>query len=188
MGCSMPGLPVSYCLLEFFQVHLHCISDAIQLSHPLMPSSPSALSLSQDQELFQWVDCSYQETKILEFSFSISPSNEYSGLISFKIDWFDLVAVNGLSSVFSSTTVQRHHFRCSAFFTVQLLQLYITTGKTIVLTNIITFAHLGFCSNLVYIINCKFITVKFSKVTHHEILSKKEVFSEFNADTLLLLK
>ena len=56
----------------------------------------------------------------------------------------------------------------------------------LIIVVIIAFAHLGFCSNLVYIINCKFITVKFSKVTHHEILSKEEVFSEFNADTLLI--
>ena len=70
---------------RFAQVLIHCIDDAIQPSHPLMPSS--ALNLSQHQGLFHWVSCSYQMTKIWSFSFSVSPSNEYSGLISLQIDW-----------------------------------------------------------------------------------------------------
>ena len=64
--CSTPGLPVPHHLLEFAQVHVHYIGDAVQPSHPLMPSSPSALNLSQHQGLFQWVICSHQMTKILE--------------------------------------------------------------------------------------------------------------------------
>ena len=84
MDCSMSGIPV---LLEFVQVHVYCISDAIQPSHPLTPSSPPALNLSQHQGLFQWVICLHQQV--------ISPSSEYSGLISLKIDWFDLLAVQG---------------------------------------------------------------------------------------------
>ena len=90
MDCSMPGLPVPHHLLEFAQVHIHCISDAIQPSHPLMPSSPSVLSLSQHQGLFQV--CLPQMTKILELQ---HPSSEYSVLISLKIDCFDLLAVQG---------------------------------------------------------------------------------------------
>jgi len=66
MDCSMPGLPVPHHLLEFAQVHVHCLSDVIQLSHPLTPSPPSALNLSQHQGLFQWVVCLHQMTKILE--------------------------------------------------------------------------------------------------------------------------
>jgi len=66
VDCSTPGLPVPHHFLEFAQVHVHYISDAIQPSHPLMPSSPSALNLSQHQGLFQWVICSHQMTKILE--------------------------------------------------------------------------------------------------------------------------
>ena len=65
MDCSRPGLPVPHHLLEFAQVHVHCVSDAVQPSHPLTPSSPSALKLSQNQGLIQWVVCSYQMTKIL---------------------------------------------------------------------------------------------------------------------------
>ena len=79
--CSTPGLPVPHHLLEFAQVHVHCISDAIQPSHPLTSSFPSALNLSQHQGLFQWVSW----PKYWSFSFSISPSSEYSGLISLKI-------------------------------------------------------------------------------------------------------
>ena len=66
IDCSMPGLPVPHHFPEFAQVHVHCISDAIQPSHPLTPSSPSALYLSQQQGLVQWVGCSYQINKILE--------------------------------------------------------------------------------------------------------------------------
>ena len=89
MDCSTPGLPVPHHLLEFAQVHVHCIGDAIQLSHPLVPSSPSAFSLSQHQGLFQW--SLQQVTKVLELQ---HPSDEYSGLISFKMDWFDLFALS----------------------------------------------------------------------------------------------
>ena len=80
MDCSTPGLPVPHHLLELAQVHIHCISDAVQPSHPLMPSSPSVLNLSQHQGLFQWVYLP-QMTKILELQ---HPSSGYSGLISFR--------------------------------------------------------------------------------------------------------
>ena len=66
MDCSTPGLPVLHHLPKFAQVHVHCIGDAIQLSHPLMPFSPSAFNLSQHPGIFQWVSCSHQMTKILE--------------------------------------------------------------------------------------------------------------------------
>ena len=108
MDCSMPGFHVPHHLLKFSHVHVHCTRDAIQPFHPLMPSSPSALNLSQNQRLFQRVICSHQMTKHWSFSFSISPS-KYLGLISFRIDWFDLLS-KGLSRVFSSTTVRKHQF------------------------------------------------------------------------------
>ena len=104
--CSTAGLPAPHHLSEVAQVHVHWISDAIQPSHPLMPSS--SLNLSQHQGLFQWISSSHQVAKILEFS--IIPSNEYSGLISFRIDWFDLLASKRLSKVFFSTTVWKHQF------------------------------------------------------------------------------
>ena len=86
------------------------VSDAIQPSHPLSSPSP-AFSLSQHQGLFKWVSSSHQVAKYWSFSFSISPSNEYSELISFRMHWLDLLAVQGtlqgLSRVFSNTTVQK---------------------------------------------------------------------------------
>ena len=93
LECNMPGLPIPHHLPEFAQVHVHCISDASQPAHPLTPSS--ALNLSKHQGLLQWLGSSYQLTKLQSFSFSISPSNEYSGLISFRIDCFDFLAIQG---------------------------------------------------------------------------------------------
>ena len=91
MDCSMSGFPVLHCLPEFAQIHVHWVGDAIQPSHPL--SSPSAtFKLSQHHGLFKWGSSSHQ---YWSFSFSISPSNEYSGLVSFRIDWLDLLVVQG---------------------------------------------------------------------------------------------
>ena len=111
MDCSTPGLPVHHQLLEFTQTHVHWVSGAIQPSHPLSSPSPPAFSLSQHQGLFKWVSSSHQVAKYWSFIFSISPSNEYSELISFRMHWLDLLAVQGtlqgLSRVFSNTTVQK---------------------------------------------------------------------------------
>ena len=93
MDCSMPGLPVLHYLPEFAQTHVHWVSDAIQPSHPLSPPSPLALHLSQHQGLLKWVSSCIRWPKY--WSFTISPFNEYSGLISFRIDWFDLLAFQG---------------------------------------------------------------------------------------------
>ena len=94
MNCSMLGLPVHHQFSESTQTHVHWVCDTIQPSHPLLSSSPPALNLSQHQGLFQWVSFSHQVAKVLGFIFSISPSNEYSGLISFRMDWLDLLAVH----------------------------------------------------------------------------------------------
>ena len=94
MECSMPGLPVHHQLPELvWEVHqtqVRQVSDAIQPSHLVSPSPP-AFNLSQHQGLFKWVSSLHQVAKYC--SFSISPSNEYSGLISFRMDWLDLLAV-----------------------------------------------------------------------------------------------
>ena len=92
MDCSTPGLPIHYQLLELAQTHVHWVSDAIQPSHPLLSPFPPAFNLSQHQGLFQWVSFSHHDVgqKYWRFSFSISPFNEYSGLISFRIDWISL--------------------------------------------------------------------------------------------------
>ena len=95
MDCSTEVFPVLHYLSEFAQTHVHWVTDAIQPSHSLLRPSPPALNLFQHQGLLQWVCSWHQVAKVLGFSFSISPSNEYSELISFRIDWFDLLAVQG---------------------------------------------------------------------------------------------
>ena len=94
--------------------HIHWVNDAIQPSHPLSPPPPPAFSLSQPQGLFQWIDSLHQWPKYWCFSFSISPSNEYSGLISFMIDWFGLLAVQGtLKSLLQHHSLKTSILRCS---------------------------------------------------------------------------
>ena len=126
---------VPHHLLKFFQVHVHCIGDAIQPSYPLMPSSPSALNLSQTHGLFQWVNCSHQITKVLEFQLQ-HQSFQRVFRVSFLLRLTGLTLLSkDLSDVFlqhrsSKASILQH----SAFFKVQLSQQYMTTGKTIVLT------------------------------------------------------
>ena len=137
VDCSTPGLPVHYQLLEFTQTHVHWVGDAIQPSVPLVAPSPPAFNLSQHQGHFKWISSLHLHRwpKYWSFSFNISPFNEYSGLISFRMDWLDLLAVQGtLKSLLqhhsSKTSILWH----SAFFIVQLSHPYLTTGKTIALT------------------------------------------------------
>ena len=110
MDCSTPGFPVHHQLPEFAQTHVLQVGGAIQLSHPLLSTSPPAFNLSQHQGLFQGVSSSNQVAKDWSFRFSISLSNEYSGLISFRSDWFDLLESKLLSGVSSNTAVQKHQF------------------------------------------------------------------------------
>ena len=143
MDCSTPGLPVLHHLLEFAHTHVYWDSDAIQSSHSLLPFSPSALNLSQHQGLFQWVSFLISWPKYWRFSFSISPSNKYSGFISFWIDWFDLLAVQGtLKSLLQHHDSKASILRHSAFFMVQLSHPCTTTGNTTALTTW-TFVHKG---------------------------------------------
>ena len=93
MDCSTPGLPVHHQLLELTQTHVYPVDDAIQPSHPLSSPSPPAFNFSQLQGLFQLASFFVRWSKYWSFSFSISPSNEYQGLISFRMDWLDLLAV-----------------------------------------------------------------------------------------------
>ena len=135
IDCSTSGLPVHHQLLEFTQTHVHWVGDANQPSHPLSPASPLALNLSQHQGLFKWVSSSHQVAKYWSFSFNISPSEEHSGPISFRMDWLDLLAVQGtLKSLLQHHSSKASILRCSAFFIVQLSHPYMTTGKAIALT------------------------------------------------------
>ena len=132
MSCSTPCLPVYHQLPESTQTHVHWVSDAIQPSHPLLFPSPPALNLSQHQGLFKWVNSSYQVAKVLEFQLQHSPSNEHPGLISFRMDWLDLLAVQGtLKSLLQNHSSKASLLWCSPFFIVQLSYPYMTTGKII---------------------------------------------------------
>ena len=135
MDCRTPDLPVLHYLLEFAQTHVHWVDDAIQSSHPLLPPSSPALSLPQHQGLFKWVSSSHQVAKVWSFSFIISPSHEYSGLIPFRINWFDLLAVQGnLRSLLQHHNSTASILWCSASFMVQLLHPDTTPGKAVALT------------------------------------------------------
>ena len=109
MNRSSPGLPVHHQLLEFTQTHVHLVGDAIHPSHPPSSPSPPAPNPSQHQGLFQWVNSLREAAKVLEFSFSISPSSEHPGLIFGWTGWISLKS-KGLSRVFSNTTVQKYQF------------------------------------------------------------------------------
>ena len=95
MECSMPGFPVHHQLLELAQTYVHRVSDAIQPSHPLLPPSPPAPNPSQHQGFSNESTLCMRWPKYWSFSFSISPSNEHPGLVSFRMDWLDLLAVQG---------------------------------------------------------------------------------------------
>ena len=95
MDCSRPGLPVHHQLPEFTQTHVHWVNDAIQPSHPLLSPSPPALNFPSIRVFSNASVLHIRWPKYWSFSFSISPSNEYSGLIYFRMDWFDLLAVQG---------------------------------------------------------------------------------------------
>ena len=132
MNRSTPSLPVHHQLPESTQIHAHQVSDAIQSSHyhPLLllpPIPPSIRVFSNEPTLcIRW-------PKYWNFSFSISPSNEHSGLISFRMDWLDLLAVQGtLKSLLQHHSLEASILLYSAFFI--LSHLYMTTGKTIALT------------------------------------------------------
>ena len=115
--CSTPGLPVHHQLLEFIQTHVHGVSDAIQPCHRLSSPSPLAFNLSQHQGLFRWVSSSYQVAKVLEFQLQHQSFQWFSGRISFRMDWLDLLAVQG-----THKSLLQHHrskawiLQCSAFF------------------------------------------------------------------------
>ena len=135
MNHSTPGLPVHHQLPEFTQTHVHRVGDAIQPSHPLSSPFPPVPNPYQHQGLFKWVNSSHEVAKVLEFQLQHSPSNEHPGLISFRMDWLHLLAVQGtLKSLLQHHSSKASILRCSAFFTVQLSHPYMTTGKTIALT------------------------------------------------------
>ena len=130
MDCSTPGLPVHHQLLEFIQTHVHRVSDAIQLSHPLLSPSPPTFNLSQHQVFSNESALCIRWPMYWSFSFGISPSNEYSGLISFRMDWLDLLAIQGtIKSLLQHHSSEASVLRHSPLFIVQFSHPYMTTGK-----------------------------------------------------------
>ena len=153
MDCSMPGFPVHHQLLELAFELVHQVGDAIRPSHPLssilLPSIfPSIRVFPNESTLhIRW-------PKYWIFSFSISLSNEHLGLISFRMDWLGLLAVQGtLKSLLQHHSSKASILQCLAFFTVQLSHPYMTTGKTIALTRQ-TFTGKPFWLSLLNIQNC----------------------------------
>ena len=110
MNPSMPGLPVHHQLPEFTETHVHRVSDAIQPSHPLSSPSPPAPYPSSIRVFSLESTLHMRWPKYWSFSFTIIPSKEIPGLISFRMDWLDLLESKGLSRVFSSTTILKHQF------------------------------------------------------------------------------
>ena len=104
MDCSTPGFPVHHQLPDLTQTHVHGVGDAIQASHPLLSPSPPTFNFSHHQGLFNESVLHIRWPKYWSFSFSISPFNEHSGLISFRMDWLDLLAVQG-----SLKSLLQHH-------------------------------------------------------------------------------
>ena len=135
MNHSMSGLPVHHQFLEITQTHVHRVGDGIQPSHPLsslllVPSTPPSIRVFSNESTLRM-----RWPKYWSFSFNISPSNEHPGLISFRMGWLDLLAVQGtLKSLLQHHRAKASILQCSAFFTVQLSHPYTTTGKTIALT------------------------------------------------------
>ena len=135
MNHSTPGLLVHHKLLEFTQTHAHWVRDAILPSHPLSSPSPPAPNPSQHQGLFQWVSSSHQVAKVLEFQLQHQSFQWTPRMISFRMDWWDLLAVQGtLKSLLQHHSSKASILWCSAFLTVQLSHPYMTNGKTIALT------------------------------------------------------
>ena len=135
MNHSTPGLPVHHQLPEFTQIHFHRVSDAIQPSHPLSSPSPPAPNPPSIRVFSSESTLRMRWPKYWSFSFTISPSKEHSGLFSFRMDWLDLLAVQGtLKNLLQHHSSKASILQHSAFFTVQPSHPYMTTGKTIALT------------------------------------------------------
>ena len=164
MDCSTPGFLVHHNLPELAQTHVHWVSDVIQPSHPpssllLLPSIFLSIRVFSNE-----LSLRIRWPKYWSFSFSISPSNEYSGLVSFGIDWFDLLAVQRtLRSLLQHHSSKASILRCSAFFMVQFSHPYIT-GKTIALTR---WTSVGKVMSLFFNMLSRFAIAFLPRSSHH---------------------
>ena len=135
MNRSTPGLPVHHQLPKFTQTHVHQLGDALQPSHPLLSPSPPAPNPFQHRVVSNESTLRVRWPKYRSFSLSISPSNEHQGLVSFRMDWLDLLAVQGtLKSLLQHHNSKASILQRSVFFRVQLSHPYMTTGQIIALS------------------------------------------------------
>ena len=134
MNCSIPGFPILHYLLELALTHVHWVDDVIQPSHPLLLPSPPTFIFPSIKVFSNELDLCIRGPNYWSFSFSTSTSNEYSGLISIKMDWLDLLAVQGTFTSLQCHNSKASIFRHSVFFMVQLSHTYMTTGNIIALT------------------------------------------------------
>ena len=135
MDCSTPGFPGNHQLPEFTQTHVHWVGDAIQQSHPLSSPFPPTFNFPSVRVLSNESVLHLRWPKYWSFSFNISPLNEYSGLISFRIEGLNLLAIQEtLNNLFQHHSSKALILLHSAFFIVQLSHPYLTTRKTIALT------------------------------------------------------
>ena len=154
MNCSTPGFPVLHCLPGFAQTHVHWVGDAIQSCRPLLLPSSLALSPSEYQGLLSQLLASDIQS-IGATALASSLSNEYSGLISFRVDWLALLAVQGtLKNLLQHHSSKASVLQCSAFFMVQLTSTH-TTGKNVVLT---IWTFIGKVMSLLFNILSRFVT------------------------------
>ena len=161
LDCSTLSFPVHHQLPKLTQTHVHSISDAIQPSHPLLSPSPPPSIFPSIRVFSNESVLRVRWPKYWSFSFSISPSNEYSGMISFRMDWLDLLVVQEtLKSLLQHHSSIASILQCSAFFIVQLSHPYMTTGKTIALTR---WTFVGKVMSLLYNMLSRLVTTFFPR-------------------------
>ena len=164
MDWSIPGFPVLHCLPEFAQTQIHWVGDAIQPSHPhhplLLPSIFPSIRIFSDESVLR-IRC----PKSWSFNFSVNPSNEYWGLISFRIDCFDLLAVQGtLKSLFQHHCLKAPVLWCSAFFLLSSSHyVYLTTAITITSTK---WTFVGKVISLLFNLLSRFVIAFLPRCSH----------------------
>ena len=179
VNCSTPGLPVHHQLLESTQTYVHRVSDATQPSHPLSSPSPPALNPPSIRVFSKESALCIRWPKYWSFSFSISPSNEYSGPISFRMDWLDLPAVQGtLKSLLQHHSSKASILRHSAFFIVQLSHPHMTTGKNIALTR---WTFVGKVKSLLFSMLSRLVITFLPRSKCLLILAEVTICSDFGA-------
>ena len=179
MNSSTSGFPVHHQLLEPTQTHVRCIRDAIQSSHSLLFPSPPTFIFLNIRVFSNESDLHMRRPRYWSFSFSISPSNEYSGLISFRMDWLDVLAVQGtLKSLLQHHSSKASILQHSAFFIVQLSHPYVTTGKTIALT---IWTFVGKVMSLLFNMLSSLVIAFLPRSKHLLIMAAVNICSDFEA-------